>query len=93
MNDTVYLVLAFFGGMALGAFYFMKLWKAVNKAVEGDMRATGFLTDFFIRTGVVTVGFFIIMSGRWERVVVALCGFIIAREILKRVLGRQNEAV
>jgi len=92
MNETILLILALAGGMALGAFYFMNLWKTVKKVTDENRQGMGLVMDFFIRTGVVLVGFYIIMSGRWERIVVAICGFIIMREILKRILGRQKEA-
>jgi hypothetical protein len=38
----------------------------------------------------VLAGFYMIMSGRWERIVAALAGFILMREIMKRVFGTQK---
>jgi F1F0 ATPase subunit 2 len=48
------------------------------------------ITGYFIRTGVVLAGFYIIMSGSWERMVAALAGFILVREVMKRVFGAEK---
>jgi len=91
MNDIFMLILSFAGGMALGAFYFMNLWKTVKKMTDGNDHNSRFVFGFFIRTGVVLAGFYIIMSGRWERICLAMFGFIVMREIIKWVVGRYRE--
>ncbi len=92
MSPVLLLVLSFFGGALLGAFYFNNLWNTVKKVTDEGKQGMFLLTGYFLRTGVVLAGFYIIMSGRWERVVAALAGFILMREIMKRVLGRQKAA-
>ncbi len=92
MSPVFLLVLSFFGGALLGAFYFNSLWNTVKKVTDEGKQGMFLLTGYFLRTGVVLAGFYIIMSGRWERVVAALAGFILMREIMKRVLGRQKAA-
>jgi F1F0 ATPase subunit 2 len=91
MSEIILLILSFAGGMALGAFYFMNLWRTVKKLTDDNSRDSGFVLDFFVRTGVVLAGFYIIMSGRWERMALAIFGFIVMREIIKRVIGRCRE--
>lgn len=93
MNTAIYFVAAFLGGMVLGAFYFLNLWKTVKKVTDGQGKGSSLIVDFFIRISVVLAGFYIIMSGRWERMAIALLGFIIMREILKHILGRNKTTV
>jgi F1F0 ATPase subunit 2 len=92
MNPWPLLVLSFFGGALLGAFYFHSLWNTVKKATDEGKHGMSLITGYFIRTSIVLAGFYIIMSGRWERIVAALIGFILMREIMKHVLGRQKAA-
>ena len=92
MSPVFLLVLSFFGGALLGAFYFNSLWNTVKKVTDEGKQGMFLLTGYFLRTGVVLAGFYIIMSGRWERVVAALAGFILIREIMKRVIGGQKAA-
>lgn len=92
MNPVLLLGLSFFGGALLGAFYFNNLWNTVKKVTDEGKQGMFLITGYFVRTGIVLAGFYIIMSGRWERIVVALAGFILMREIMKRVLGRQKVA-
>jgi F1F0 ATPase subunit 2 len=92
MNPWLLLVFSFFGGALLGAFYFHSLWNTVKKATDEGKQGIFLVTGYFIRTAVVLAGFYMIMSGRWERIVAALIGFILMREIMKYVLGRQKAA-
>ena len=92
MSPVFLLVLSFFGGALLGAFYFNSLWNTVKKVTDEGKQGMFLLTGYFLRTGVVLAGFYLIMSGRWERVVAALAGFILIREIMKRVIGGQKAA-
>ncbi len=92
MNPVLLLLISFLGGTLLGVFYFNSLWKTVKKLTGEGKQGMFMITGYFIRTGIVFAGFYIIMSGRWERIVAALAGFILAREIMKRVFGTAKAA-
>jgi F1F0 ATPase subunit 2 len=92
MNPWLLLVVSFFGGALLGAFYFSSLWNTVKKVTDEGKQGMFLITGYFVRTAIVLAGFYMIMSGRWERIVAALIGFILMREIMKRFLGRQKAA-
>jgi F1F0 ATPase subunit 2 len=92
MNPVLLLLMSFLGGALLGVFYFNSLWKTVKKVTDEGRQGMFMITGYFIRTGIVLAGFYLIMSGRWERMVAALAGFIIAREIMKRVFGAEKAA-
>jgi len=91
MNDSLLLVVAFSVGMALGAFYFLSLWKVLQKIADIPNPGFVMLKSFVFRTAVVLTGFYFIMGDKWERVLVALAGFILMREILTRLMGKSRE--
>ncbi len=93
MNPVILLLMSFLGGALLGAFYFNSLWKTVKKVTDEGKQGMFMITGYFIRTGIVLAGFYIIMSGSWQRIVAALAGFILVREIMKRVFGTQRAAL
>ena len=85
------LVAAFAAGLALGAFYFTALWRTVRQLPEAHSPARLMLGSFIIRMVVVMAGFYLVMGGEhWERLAVAMLGFIIMRKILTYRLGPQN---
>ncbi|HOO37869.1 MAG TPA: ATP synthase subunit I [Deltaproteobacteria bacterium] len=90
MGETLYLILSFSAGMALGAFYFLSLWKTLQKIT--DIPSPGFvmLKSYLIRTSVVLAGFYLVMDGHWQRAVAALVGFVVMRMILTRRLGKER---
>jgi F1F0 ATPase subunit 2 len=92
MSPVLLLMVSFFGGALLGVFYFNNLWNTVKKVTDEGKQGMFLITGYFIRTAIVLAGFYIIMSGRWERIVAALAGFILMREIMKRVFGTQKAA-
>ena len=82
------LVAAFAAGLALGAFYFIALWQTVQRLPVADSPARLMLVSFILRMAVVMAGFYLVMGGEhWERLAVAMLGFIIIRKILTYRLG------
>ena len=79
MNETIYMVLAFTGGLMLGALFFGGLWLTVKKAVSARIPALWIFGSFFLRIGITLAGFYFISSGNWKRLVICLAGFIAAR--------------
>ena len=85
------LIAAFVAGLALGAFYFIALWRTVRQLPTTKSSARLMLTSFTIRMAVIMAGFYLIIgTGRWERLAAAMLGFIIIRKILTYKLGPQN---
>ena len=92
MTQASYLIFAFAAGMALGAFFSLNLWSSV-KAMTGRETPWYILYgSFVLRISVVLLGFFLVMAGRWERMIAALAGFILVREVMVRLLGRKPSA-
>jgi len=78
---------AFAAGLVLGAFYFIALWRTVKRLPDTPSPLRLMLGSFVLRMAVVLPGFYFVMSGHWERLAMALIGFILMRMILTRRLG------
>ena len=85
MNEFLILVLALVAGLLLGAIFFGGLWWTVRKGISSKSPALWFLGSMVVRMGIVLVGFYFVGRGDWERLVVCLLGFIIARFIVMRL--------
>jgi F1F0 ATPase subunit 2 len=85
MDETLMLVLALVTGALLGAMFFGGLWWTVQKGVSSKRSALWFFGSMLLRTGIALAGFYVIARGHWERLLVCLLGFIIARLIVIRL--------
>jgi len=85
MNETLSLVLALVTGVLLGAMFFGGLWWTVQKGVSSKRPALWFFGSLLLRTSIALAGFYFIARGHWERLLVCLLGFIIARLIVTRL--------
>ena len=85
MNNFVLLAFALVAGLVLGAIFFGGLWWTVRKGVSSKHPALWFLGSMLLRMSSVLVGFYFVGRGDWERLVVCLLGFIIARFIVMRL--------
>jgi F1F0 ATPase subunit 2 len=85
MNETLTMVLAWMAGGALGAFFFGGLWWTVRKGVASPRPALWFLGSMMVRMSVVLAGFYFVGRGHWQRLLLCLLGFIIARLIVTRL--------
>jgi len=86
INITI-LFLAFVAGLTLGTFYFAGLWQTVKKMPSSEHPVRLMLTSFVIRVVIVLTAFYFIMGGQWERLIVALIGFVIMKTFLTRKIG------
>ena len=79
MNDAVFLVLACVTGVLLGAFFFGGLWWTVRKGVSSKQPALWFFGSLLVRMSVTLSSFYLVGRGHWERLLLCLLGFVIAR--------------
>lgn len=86
MNETLSLVLALLTGVLLGAMFFGGLWWTVRKGVSSKRPALWFTGSLLLRISITMVGFYFISGGHWERLLLCLLGFVIARLIVKRLI-------
>jgi len=89
----LYLLASFTAGAALGAAYFTGLWWTVRRLSKVQHPSKLLMGSFGVRIAMVLAGFFLIMhGGHWERLAVAMLGFIVVRKILTFALGPQHVA-
>ena len=85
MNETLMLVVAGLAGLVLGAIFFGGLWWTVCKGVSSPRPALWFLGSMLLRMGIVLAGFYFVGGGQWQRLLVCLLGFVIARFLVMRL--------
>ncbi|MEZ4934310.1 MAG: ATP synthase subunit I [Saprospiraceae bacterium] len=84
-NDFTTWMLTLLTGILLGIFFFGGLWWTIHKGLTSKYAGLWFLGSMLVRTGVVLTGFYFVSGGQWERIVVCLAGFIIARLVVLRI--------
>jgi F1F0 ATPase subunit 2 len=87
MNETLTLVLVLVTGVLLGLMFFGGLWWTVRKGVSSKQPALWFFGSLLLRTSIALTGFYFIARGHWERLLVCLLGFVMARLIVMRLTG------
>ena len=90
MSETIYMALAFTTGLALGTLFFGGLWITIKKAVTAKIPAIWFFVSFVLRVSITVAGFYYIAAGSLQRLLVALCGFIIARFVITKAARRHD---
>jgi F1F0 ATPase subunit 2 len=84
MNKFSMLAIALVAGLVLGAIFFGGLWWTVRKGVVSKSPAFWFFGSLLLRMSVVLAGFYFVGRGDWERLVICLLGFVIARFAVMR---------
>ena len=85
MTNYLELCLAFSAGFLLGAFFFGGLWWTVRKGVSSEQPAFWFFGSLLLRMSIVLAGFYFASGGHWERLLLCLAGFVIARLAVTRL--------
>ena len=78
MNETVALVT----GVLLGVMFFGGLWWTVRKGVSSKQPAFWFFGSLLLRMSITLAGFYFIARSHWERLLLCLLGFVMARIIV-----------
>jgi F1F0 ATPase subunit 2 len=91
MNEIIFLVWAFILGLVLGTLFFGGLRITVKKAVASKIPALWFVGSFFLRAGIILLGFYYISQGNLQRLLICVLGFIVARYIIIRITRVSEE--
>lgn len=84
MTETFYYLLALLAGLVLGTLFFGGLWYTVKKAVTAKLPALWIIGGFVIRTGITLIGFYYASFGSWQRLLICLIGFVVARMLVMK---------
>jgi F1F0 ATPase subunit 2 len=79
MNEIVSLTLALAAGVLLGAIFFGGLWLTVCKGASSKQPALWFFGSLLLRMSIALAGFYFVSGGHWERLLLCLLGFVMAR--------------
>ena len=82
MNESLTLVLAWLAGVVLGAIFFGGLWWTVRKGVSSKQPALWFFGSLLLRMSIALAGFYFVSGGHWERLLLCLLGFVMARLVV-----------
>lgn len=83
------LTLGFLAGLVLGVVYLLALWYTVRRVARTGQRSL-LLVSFVARLVVLLLGFYALVGLGAQGLVAALLGFIVARAVMTRVLGRSG---
>lgn len=78
------MLLSFFAGILLGAIFFGGLRWTIARGLSAKQPAPWFLGSFIFRTGAVLAGLYFVGRDHWQRMLVCLAGFLVARFIILR---------
>ncbi len=90
MDVVVYFVCVILGAV-LGFFHFGSLWIVLSRLGRVKRPVVLVFGRFLIMMAVTLFGFYLIMGGRWERLIAALAGFMLIKVILgRRIQGARG---
>jgi F1F0 ATPase subunit 2 len=80
------------GGL-LGGLFYGGLWWTVRKSLDSPNGGLWFSASLFVRTAAALAGFYFLARGHAERLPACLAGFLVARLIATRLVGRPLRTV
>jgi len=92
MNETLTLVLAWVAGGLLGTLFFGGLWWTVRKGVSSKRPALWFSGSLLLRMSMALAGFYFVSGRHWERLLLCLLGFVMARLVVTRLARPARES-
>jgi F1F0 ATPase subunit 2 len=93
MNEITNLSLALLAGLSLGAMFFGGLWWTVRRSMSAMRPAIWLLGSLMLRMSATLAGFYFVGLGDWQRLMVCLVGFILARTVVMWVTPPRENAV
>lgn len=84
MNNFFVLAITLIAGFATGVFFFGGLWFTVQKGMIAKITALWFVISFMIRVAVTLIAFYYAGGGVWQRLLLCLAGFLIARIVVTK---------
>ena len=86
MPEALPALLAVVSGAGIGAIYFGGLWWTVRRAGSFRRPALSMLVSILLRMSLVLAGFYLVAGDSWQRLLLCLLGFVVARVAVTRLL-------
>jgi F1F0 ATPase subunit 2 len=83
MNEFLSLVPALAAGVLLGAIFFGGLWWTVCRGVSSQRPALWFFGSMLLRMSITLAAFYLVGREDWERWLLCLLGFVLARLVAR----------
>jgi F1F0 ATPase subunit 2 len=83
MSEFLSLAPAFAVGLLLGVFFFGGLWWTVIRGVSSPRPALWFFGSMMLRMSVTLAGFYFVGRENWQRWLLCMFGFVLARLVVK----------
>jgi F1F0 ATPase subunit 2 len=93
MSNVVILSVSLMAGVLIGAFFFGGLWWTVQKSLTSNNPVWWFFGSTLLRTGFAMAGFYFTSRGDWQKLLVCLLGFVIARIIVTRLTRTTKKGI
>lgn len=93
MNEFLTLSPMFAAGLLLGTIFFGGLWWTVQKGILSQHPALWFFSSLIIRTTITLAGFYFISNHHWERLLLCLLGFVVARFLFMWLTKRKQSPI
>lgn len=74
-------------GFAVGILYFLGLWLTLSRYTGKEHFGSKLLVSFLIRLALAISVFYFFMQNDWQRLILLLIGFLIARQVMIRRIG------
>ncbi len=85
MDEFLANVLSAIAGGVFGLLFFGGLWWTLRRALTSPRPALWFGASALLRFVIVTAGFVVISAGHWQRLLMCLIGFWLARWLVQRL--------
>ena len=82
MNEVLTFVLSWAAGGVVGAVFFGGLWWTIRWGVSAQRPALWFSGSLLLRVSIVLAGFWLATGGQWQRLLLCLLGFVMARIVV-----------
>lgn len=91
MSEPITLLVSGLAGAVLGALFFGGLWWTVRRGVSSPRPALWFVGSLVIRSGLVLAGFYLVAAGQWDRLLLCVLGFYLARIAVMHLTRPQKD--
>jgi len=86
MTELTGLIAVCLAGVLIGVGYFGGLWWTIRHSVVSTRPAISFLLSLLLRNSLAVLGFYAVSGADWQRWLLCLLGFTLARLLMTRLI-------